>query len=445
MAATPLYFISKQGLLAAQEKHPWLTSCGFKAGAHNIALLPGKNGVLAGVAVGIDDSPDLWSIASLPGKLPAGEYAIADAVSPAIATQLCLGWELGRYDFDRYRAPKDHPRVMLQYPANADTAYVSSMLAAYTLARDLINTPPNDMTPVDLASTARTVAAEYGAKISVLDDQQTLEKEYPLLYAVGKASSHAPCLIDMRWGKKNHRKVTLVGKGVCFDTGGLDLKSGSNMRLMKKDMGGAAVVLGLAVAIMRAKLPVCLRVLVPAVENSVAGNAMRPSDIIKSRKGSTVEIGDTDAEGRLILADALFEASREKPDLLIDCATLTGAARVALGTELPALFSNTSDILKNLPDVAASQHDPVWSMPLHAPYRGHLNSKIADICNIPSSGYGGAIAAALFLQEFVEHDVPWLHLDMMAWNLSAKPGRPEGGEAMGVRALFAWISNMVKA
>ncbi|NER82067.1 MAG: leucyl aminopeptidase family protein, partial [Leptolyngbya sp. SIO1D8] len=275
--------------------------------------------------------------------------------------------------------------------------------------------------------------------LSVIKGEALETQNYPMVYAVGKASESAPRLIDLRWGKVDAPKVTLVGKGVCFDSGGLDLKPAKGMLMMKKDMGGAAHVLGIANLIMKLNLPVCLRVLVPAVENSVAGNAMRPLDVLSSRKGITVEVGNTDAEGRLVLADALWEACSENPQLLVNFATLTGAARIALGTELPAFFCNQPEMIEALEAAMESAQDPLWNLPLHPPYRDLLNSKIADLSNISSGSYGGAITAALFLQEFVKPGVPWIHIDVMAWNLRTLPGRPEGGEAMGMRAIFELI------
>jgi leucyl aminopeptidase len=316
-------------------------------------------------------------------------------------------------------------------------------LEATFLARDLINTPANDMGPVQLEAATRAIADTYQADITVTTGLDLETQNYPLIYAVGKASTASPRLIDLRWGDPDAPKVTLVGKGVCFDSGGLDIKTAQGMLLMKKDMGGAAHALGLALLIMKLQVPVCLRVLIPAVENSIAGNATRPLDVIPSRKGITVEIGNTDAEGRLVLADALWEASREDPALIVDFATLTGAARVALGTELPAFFCNHPDLTAALKACGDQTADPLWNLPLHQPYRDLLNSKVADISNISSGSYGGAITAALFLQEFVKPKIPWIHIDMMAWNLRSLPGRPEGGEVMGMRSVFELIRDRI--
>jgi leucyl aminopeptidase len=308
------------------------------------------------------------------------------------------------------------------------------------LARDLANTPAGDLGPEKLADETARVAKAAGARHHVIVGDDLLAENYPTIHAVGRASARAPRLVDIVWGDPAAPKVTLVGKGVCFDTGGLDLKTASGMRLMKKDMAGAAIVLGLAQAIMDAGLPVRLRVLLPCVENAVSGNAMRPLDIVRTRKGLTVEIGNTDAEGRLILCDALAEASTEKPELLIDMATLTGAARVALGPELAALFCNDETLAEGLLAAAAAEDDPMWRMPLWRSYRKMIDSKIADINNVSESPHAGAVTAALYLQEFIEPGIPWAHLDVMAWNPQSRPGRPEGAEATALRALYAHIA-----
>jgi leucyl aminopeptidase len=308
------------------------------------------------------------------------------------------------------------------------------------LARDLVNTPAGDMGPEELAAAAVQVAEKAGACHRVIVGDALLAENYPTIHAVGRASTRAPRLVDIVWGEPGAPKVTLVGKGVCFDSGGLDLKPASGMRLMKKDMGGAAIVLGLAQAIIDAKLGVRLRVLLPCVENSVSGNAMRPMDVIRTRKGLTVEIGNTDAEGRLILCDALAEAATEKPALLIDMATLTGAARVALGPELAALFCNDDALAHGLLEAAEAEADPMWRMPLWRPYRKMLDSKTADLNNVSDGPHAGAITAALYLQEFVDPGIPWAHLDVMAWNPQSRPGRPEGAEATALRALYAHIA-----
>jgi leucyl aminopeptidase len=316
-------------------------------------------------------------------------------------------------------------------------------MEAIYLVRDLINTPAGDMGPAELAQAATKLAERHKARISVITGAALLKKNYPAIHAVGRASSRAPRLIDLRWGAKGPR-VTLVGKGVCFDSGGLDLKAAAGMRLMKKDMGGAAHALGLASMIMAARLPLRLRVLIPAVENSVSGDAFRPGDVLPTRKGLSVEIGNTDAEGRLVLCDALAEADSEDPELIVDFATLTGAARIALGAELPAMFCNDDGVAEALLAQGLAAQDPVWRLPLHAPYRRLLDSQVADINNISSGALGGAIMAALFMSEFVRPKTPWVHLDIMAWNPSSRPGRPEGGEAMGLRATYALIEELAR-
>jgi leucyl aminopeptidase len=293
--------------------------------------------------------------------------------------------------------------------------------------------------PEHLAEAMQALGQEFGATVEQIVGEELLTRNFPLIHAVGRASSHSPRLLDLRWGDPTHPKVTLVGKGVCFDSGGLDLKPSGAMRLMKKDMGGAATALGLARLIMSSGLRVRLRVLVAAVENAVAGNAFRPGDVLRSRQGLTIEIHNTDAEGRLILCDALAEAGTKRPDVMLDFATLTGAARVALGTEVPALFCNDDGLASGLLAAAEREQDPLWRLPLHSPYRDLLDSKIADIANVSESSYAGAITAALFLKEFVPAGIPWAHFDLMAWNLKTQPGRPEGGEAMGLRAVFAWL------
>jgi leucyl aminopeptidase len=391
------------------------------------------------VALGVEaGGRDIWSYGGLPFSLPDAVYRLPDDLGSEAATAAALGWALGGYGFQRYKKPERGP-ARLALPRSADKAAVRRDAAAIFLVRDLVNTPAEDMGPAELAAAARAVARGGGAKCSVIVGDALLEANYPCIHAVGRASSRSPRLIDFRWGRRGP-KVTLVGKGVCFDSGGLDLKGANMMLLMKKDMGGAAHVLGLAQMIMAADLPLRLRVLIPAVENSVSANAYRPLDVIRSRKGLTVEIGNTDAEGRVILCDALAEAGTDKPDLLIDMATLTGAARVALGPELPALFCNDDTVAE-----AALRHgrrvdDPLWRLPLHKPYRRLIDSKIADINNAGDSPFAGAITAALFLADFVPEGSQWLHLDIMAWNSRVRPGRPEGGEAMAIRALYALIA-----
>ncbi|NEQ55640.1 MAG: leucyl aminopeptidase family protein, partial [Leptolyngbya sp. SIO3F4] len=416
---------------------------GFSAQAGSHCLVPDSTGQIAKVLVGHPDRLDTWTLGNLPKSLPTGTYALGDTFTDHDATRLYLGWQLGSYSFDRYKLKKAGLIATLQAPENADILYVKATTEATYLVRDLITTPSNNMGPDQLEETARSLADRYEAKINVIAGGDLVIENYPMIYAVGKASTRAPRLIDLRWGNPDAPKVSLVGKGVCFDSGGLDIKSASGMRLMKKDMGGASQVLGLAQMIMEIGLPINLRVLVAAVENSIAGNALRPLDILTSRKGTTIEVGNTDAEGRLILADALWEASSEDPDLLIDCATLTGAARVALGTELPAFFCNDEQTKAALISAGTAVDDQLWNLPLHKAYRSMLDSPVADMNNIASGSYGGSITAALFLQEFIQTDIPWIHVDFMAYNLRSLPGRPEGGEAMGMRALFELIKQRI--
>ncbi|MBT3915919.1 MAG: leucyl aminopeptidase family protein [Rhodospirillaceae bacterium] len=442
--ATPLIPLTKDQLAKWQKKQSqrvqaWLSSTGFKAGPGETCLLSDNNGKLNQVLVGVSKAADLWDCGNLSKSLPAGNYCF-DQSKAADIEKWALGWALGAYSFGRYKNDQKQPKkARLLLPKTCDSRSLENTVEAFYLARDLINTPAGDMAPAQLASAARALAKKHKATCKVIVGKDLLAKNYPAIHAVGRAvetKDQAPRLIDFSWGKKAAPKVTLVGKGVCFDTGGLDLKSAGGMKLMKKDMGGAANVLGLAHMIMAAKLPIRLRVLIPAVENSVSGNALRPLDVVPSRNGKTIEIGNTDAEGRVILADALSEAAREKPELIVDFATLTGAARVALGAEVPALFSNDDKFAANVIKAGMAIQDPLWQLPLWPGYRKAVTGKTADLTNAPEGGFGGAITAALFLQEFVEPATKWAHIDLMAWNQGSKPGRPEGGEAMGIRAFF---------
>lgn len=417
---------------------PWVQTLGFKAAAGTHCLLPAADGSIARVLLGIGNEA-IWDWAKLAGELPTGIYRIDAALSAEEAEAACLGWSLATYRFDRYRKPGSG-FATLTWPTQARRVAVERVVAATFMVRDMINTPASDMGPAELAHACAAVAQKFGARCNVIEGDELLTRGYPSVHAVGRASARAPRLIDVTWGEENDTKVTLCGKGVCFDSGGLDIKSAAGMKLMKKDMGGAAILLGLAQMIMGDGLPVRLRLLIPAVENSISGNALRPLDVIRSRSGKTVEIGNTDAEGRVILADALSEAAQERPEVLIDCATLTGAARIALGTELPALFSNDDLLAEQLLAAGARSADPLWRLPLWSGYRRHLRGKTADLTNAPDHAFAGAITAALFLAEFVEPAGAWAHLDTMAWNLESRPGRPEGGEAMGLRALHAALS-----
>lgn len=417
----------------------WLDGMGVKAKAGTISPLPDDNGAPTGFLLILEKADDIWSWGAAAARLPEGRYTLDPVPADKDAAyRACLGWALGSYQFDRYRK-REEPVRELVWPENADRGAVMATAGSIYLTRDLVNTPASDMGPGELASAASALARDFGGACETVVGDDLLRENFPMIHAVGRASSRPPRLIDLRWGKPAHPKVTLVGKGVCFDTGGLDLKPSGAMLMMKKDMGGAAQVLGLARMIMASKLPVNLRVLIPAVENSVSGDSFRPMDILSTRKGLTVEVGNTDAEGRLVLGDALTLACEEKPELLIDFATLTGAARVALGTDLPALFTNSDTLADDLTDGARATQDPVWRLPLHQPYASMLDSKIADTNNISTGGYAGAITAALFLEKFVESGIEWAHFDLMSWNVSSKPGRPEGGEAQGIRAVFEAI------
>ncbi len=372
--------------------------------------------------------------------LPKGKYHIADDVSESEADAMCLGWGLGLYNFDRYKKTK-RSAAQLVWPVVANRHRVQTLVEANKMGRDWINTPAEDMGPEALAEAARELAKACKATFSEIVGDALLTENYPSIHAVGRASHRPPRLIEITWGKPSAPKVTLVGKGVCFDSGGLDIKPADAMKRMKKDMGGAACVLALAYAVMKLELPIRLRVLVPAVENSIFGNAFRPLDVLATRKGLTVEVGNTDAEGRLVLSDALTEADREEPALLIDMATLTGAARVALGTDLPALFCNSDELAAEVLTLSNTELDPMWRLPLHKPYRRLLDSKVADLNNVSSGPYAGAITAALFLQEFVSPKTPWMHIDSMAFNLDSQPGRPYGGETFGLRTLLRLLEN----
>lgn len=413
---------------------------GFEAKAGSHVLVPDASGDIGRVVFGLGRSDSAERTPLLVGKLaaalPRGVYRLA---APWPNPQLgALAFALGAYRFDRYRKPKD-AGVRLEAPEGVDIAALGRIRDGVFLARDLINVPANDLSPHDLAREARLLADRFGASLSVTDGE-ALARDFPMIHAVGAGSDRPPCLIDMRWGAETDPKVTLIGKGIVFDTGGVDIKTASGMLLMKKDMGGAANVLGLASMIMEAGLKLRLRVLVPAAENAVSGRAFRPGDVLRSRKGLTVEIGNTDAEGRLVLADALALADEEEPDLVVTMATLTGAARVALGPELPPYFTDDAALAGELEAAAAEVFDPVWRLPLWNPYDGWLSSKIADLNHISSNSFAGSIVAALFLRRFVKSAKSFVHFDIYAWNPSPRPTGPEGGEAQAIRALFELLA-----
>jgi leucyl aminopeptidase len=415
-------------------------AAGFEPRAGRHLPLPASDGALAAVLFGVDadDHParDPFAAGALPGLLPSGTFRLDGP--PGDVRVAALAFALGCYRFARYRK-RDDKEVHLELPAGVDGEDLSRIVDGVFLARDLINTPTNDMGPAELEAAARQLAGQHGAAVRTIVGDDLLAENFPLVHAVGRAAKSAPRLIDMSWGDTAAPKVTLVGKGVCFDTGGLDIKPDSAMLLMKKDMGGAASALALAHMIMGRGLNVRLRVLIPAVENSISGDAFRPRDVYRSRKGLTVEIGNTDAEGRLILADALALADEETPDLLVDMGTLTGAARVALGPDLPPFYTHDEALAAALARHARAVHDPLWRLPLWPAYDTMLDSKVADLNNIATGGFAGSIICALFLNRFVAAAKAWLHVDIYAWTPSAKPGRPEGGECQAARAVYAYL------
>ncbi|MEX0953853.1 MAG: leucyl aminopeptidase family protein [Rhizobiaceae bacterium] len=418
----------------------WARAAGFRGEAGSVLLVPGEKGEVAGAFFGVADERSGFSplaYGKLAKALPAGDWHFSR--QPPEADLAMLGILLGGYGFDRYRKAEDK---LLRFAGtgSADAKEANRIASGVFLTRDLINTPANDMGPEGIEKAARKLARAHKAEVTVIKGDALLGRNFPMIHAVGRASAEAPRLIDLRWGPKNAPKVTLVGKGVAFDTGGLDIKPPSGMLLMKKDMGGAANVLGLASMIMAAGRKVRLRVLVPAVENAISGNAFRPGDVLKSRKGLTVEVGNTDAEGRLVLADALAYADEEKPDLMIDMATLTGAARVALGPDLPPFFTDDEELARLVSDAAADRADPVWRMPLWSPYDSRYSSRVADINNVNNDGFAGAVIAALFLRRFVEKTKSWAHFDVFGWSPIERPHCPIGGEAQAIRALDAVIA-----
>lgn len=421
-----------------------VTAQKFEGGNNDIAILPGDKpgewSVVAGVAN--LEGPGIWHLAKAADSLPEGTYRIADYDG----SEAMLGWLLGQYRYHEYLSePKvTGPRILLVKEAGR-IPLAALQASATALVRDLVNRPAADLGPNMLEAETKRIAKSHKAEVTIVAGEP-LELGYPLIHAVGKAASreHAPRLIELEWGDPRHPRIAIVGKGITFDTGGLDIKPATGMRLMKKDMGGAAHALALAELIMAAHLPVRLHMLVAAAENSIAGNAMRPGDIIKSRKGITVEVDNTDAEGRLVLADALTKAVEDKAELIIDFATLTGAARVALGPDLPAMFSNDDGVANDLLAASKTATDPLWRMPLWAPYMEMLDSDIADTSN-SGGAFAGAVTAALFLQKFVPDTVPWVHLDTFAWRPSSKPGRPKGGEALGLRAVFSYLAKSYPA
>lgn len=442
--AVPIHVTSVERWPALQEQlaplgRSFALAQGFAARPGQHCLLPDAAGALGAVLLGRDATArrrDPFAPARLAALLPPGDYRLEGEIDdPALAA---LGWLLQGYRFERYRKPSP-ARARLVSPQGVDGEEVSRIAESAALARDLVNTPANDLGPAEIEAAIRALAGECGASVSSIAGDELLARNFPMIHAVGRASSREPRLIDLGWGDPADPRVTLIGKGVAFDTGGLDLKPSAAMLLMKKDMGGAAAAIAAARMIMLAKLPVRLRLLVPAVENSVSGSSFRPGDVLASRKGLSVEIGNTDAEGRLILADALALADEEAPELLIDFATLTGAARTALGPELPPFYTHDEALAAEIAGIGTAVNDPVWRLPLWPAYDALLDSKIADVNHVSSGGMAGSVTAALFLNRFVEKTASYAHFDIYAWNPSAKPGRPEGGECQGARLTYALV------
>jgi leucyl aminopeptidase len=427
-------WLEKQPSLTQQ----WLKTLNFVAKPGSTALIPGSEGQLTQVLIILNDECDFWSFGCLPCTLPQGHYHYDTIKDKKFFYDAAMAWGLGAYEYIRYKT-STRSRVQLVLPREADTDFLKVKVTAIYRVRDLINTPPDDLGPAELAEAIFQIGERFHASVTQMMGDELLTENYPAIYAVGKSSARAPRLIDLRWGHVNDPKVTLVGKGICFDSGGLNLKSGSGMLFMKKDMGGAANAMGLAEMIMFLKLPVRLRLLIPAAENLIGSKAYKPGDIIKMRNGTKVEISNTDAEGRLVLADALSEADSENPDLLIDFSTLTGAARSAVGTEISVFFTAHESLGNDLLKMSEDERDPMWRLPLYKPYQRLLESKFADMTNCAASPYAGAITAALFLQAFVKQETPWVHIDFNGYNVNFRPGRPEGGEAMTILALLRYL------
>jgi leucyl aminopeptidase len=442
--ALPLYACRPEELASVRDvlgplQQRWLDAQAFTAEPNTSLVLPGDDGAPAFALAGITDAGDPFALAHLPLQLPAGEYrleAIAGVEPPAIDRAL-IGWGLGAYRFDRYLAATRAP-ARLVLPAHG-VADALAQLDASCLVRDLVNTPTEHMGPDELEACAQELASAHGAELQVIRGEELLARNFPAIHVVGRASHREPRLIELRWGRPGDPHVAILGKGVCFDTGGLDIKPGAGMRNMKKDMGGAAHALGLAKLVMERQLPIRITVLVPAVENAISANSYRPGDVIATRAGLSIEIDNTDAEGRIVLCDALTYAAESKPELVLDFATLTGAARIALGPELPALYSNDEALAADYLEAAAESRDPLWRMPLWQPYMNYLKSPIADWANSGASRMAGSITAALYLQRFVPADLPWAHSDVFAWSEADRPGHPMGGDAQGLRAAYTLL------
>jgi leucyl aminopeptidase len=426
-----------EGRLGAAHRQ-WIASTGFRATPGALLVLPDNKGHISRVLVGVDRADPISALGSLPYRLPEGNYELSEDGVIEDRDLLALGWALGAYRFDRYRKQNRAPAQLLVDSATLRS--VQPVADATNEVRDLVNTPTEDMGPEHLSDAIRAHAAEHKAKVTEWVGDELLAANFPTIHAVGRASHRPPRMIELTWGKNSFPKLVIIGKGVCFDTGGLDIKPSDGMRWMKKDMGGAAHAIALAGLVMKARLPVRLTLLVPAVENAIAGNAMRPGEVITTRAGHTVEVDNTDAEGRLVLCDALAYAAEQAPDLIVDFATLTGAARVALGPEVPALFTNRDQLADHVIGAAEVVGDPMWRLPLWRPYRRMLDSYIADFANAGPSRHAGAITAALYLERFVPESQNWMHLDTYSWNDGDRPAHPRGGEAQGLRAFFRFLS-----
>jgi leucyl aminopeptidase len=438
----PLNALSLKTFLLSQSAtvQLWVKNSQFSAAPGAVSLIPDAHGGVEQVLVGMESDDDFWALGACPTKLPAGEYHIDGDFSDDMMFQMSMSWQLGAYQFDRYKKAAPSQAVLRLAPS-VDPKALESMVTSITLIRDLINTPTEDMAPAHVAAVAKGLCEDFGADYHEVLGNDLVKQNYPLIHAVGRASHESdrlPRLVDVHWGDKKHPLLTLVGKGVCYDTGGLSMKSTKGMILMKKDMGGVAHVLGLARLIMAAKLPVHLRLLLPLVENAVGGDSFRPGDVFTARNGVSVEITNTDAEGRLVLADALAEAAAGSPDLLMDFATLTGAARVAMGPDITPFFTTDDAMAAALEDQGLQTHDLMWRLPLYAPYQRYLKSDIADMTNASTSGYAGASVAATFLSHFAG-DTPWVHVDVYGWRPESMPGRPKGGDALALRAVWQFL------
>ncbi|HEY2630034.1 MAG TPA: leucyl aminopeptidase family protein [Usitatibacter sp.] len=442
--AIPIFAVDTKRLakllqsLSSTDRH-WLEAAGFDASPGSYELVPDGKGGIARVIAGVRDGHDPWALASLPLRLPRARYSLGKGPVVIAPEDAAFAWDLGGYQYTRYKKPRRKP-ADLQVESSAKVRAALGMAAAIRLVRDLVNTPAEDLGPAELSDLVREQAELFGAEFDEWVGDELLAQNFPAVHAVGRAATRAPRLLELHWGNPKHPRLAVVGKGVCFDSGGLDIKTAEGMRNMKKDLGGAAQALALARLIMERKIPVHLHLVIPAVENAISGNAYRPGDVVRTRKGLNIEVGNTDAEGRMILCDALAYVAESKPRTIIDFATLTGAARVALGPELPVLFSNDEKLAAKLAARARQLDDPIWRLPLWRNYRRLFSSDVADFSNSGRGGFAGSIVAALFLDYFVPEDISWAHFDVFAWNDVSRPGRPAGGEAQGLRAVLAALT-----